>query len=331
MNRSLPEFADSFNSIHYFPAVAQIEGSPKTPLNQPFSIHGVAQQMKLANETLFLNPALAQTIGLDNRLLRSTNFIKRPEWMAGRDDSSQSIFFGDLTLTVDKGVNGANYNFPVAVKPYFATKMETDPWESALHEYIGCLLLNATATVRTFAPVGIWVDEESKPFLLTHFEEDVISLDNISLLETDESGGIDETVPTIYPLQHTADILAMLHAQGFKHGDAQIKNFASDMFQGLVCDLVRLRRIVAPGELALDANSIRRQIAYDLKMLIGSVIEQAYLPPESTLDMRQTLETNLVQPYLEKVLEQTDSPIYDLCCDGSIDLPAITDGILDQI
>ncbi len=327
----MPEYSASFNLIHYFPAVTQIDGSLRTPLNAPFTIPGVASQLREASDTLFLNPALGKKIELNDRLLRATNFVRHPEWTAGREDSSQSIFFGDFTLVVDKGAQGENHTFPTAVKPYLETQNETDPWESALHEYIGCLLLNATNSIRTFMPIGIWVDERSKPFLLTHFEEEVVSLDNMSLLTAMESLPQDEAVVSALPLQFAADVLAMLHSQGFKHGDAQLKNFASDMLQGLVCDLVRLRRIVAPEEVAPDAESIRSQITYDLKLLIGSVVEQAYIPPESEIDMRHAVRENLVLPYLQKMLGALSSPIASLCCDGSVDLSAITDGLLDQI
>ena len=331
MNRSLPQSAESFNSIHYFPSLVQIGENIRTPLNKPFLVPGLIEQLRESRETLFINPTLSQGIELNERLLRSTNFIKHPEWSVGRDDSSQGIFFGEYNLVVDKGSNGVSFNYPVAVKPYHETKAETDPWESAIHEYIGCLLLNKTGSIRTFDPIGIWVDEEKKPFLLTHFEEEVISLDNFSLLEVSSSDNNKEESPTIYPLQYTADVLAMLHSNGFSHGDAQIKNFASDRLQGLVCDLVRLRRIVAPEEVIPDANAIRSHIANDLKMLIGSVIEQAYMPPESIVNMRQTIDTNLVQPYVKKMKNQISSPIHALCCDGSIELEIITTGLLDQI
>jgi tRNA A-37 threonylcarbamoyl transferase component Bud32 len=273
----------------FYPPVLPIEGEPQIPLKSEFTIPELKDQLGSTTEAFIFNPEFMVELGLDRYLLKSAHFTEVSEWKAGREDSFHQVFFGELELIVDKGPNGESAVIPVAIKPYFTAK------RLAIHEYVAQGLINQQRNMETFHPIGFWTQDNKSVFLLTRFEEDVKTLDNVNWM----LGGEDELNVHLEPfaaLRACAKALALMHSKGFVHRDAQIKNMGVDSNGIRIVDLQQMRRF-SLSDFGYDTES-RLMVSGDFQKLTESVIERSYLSDFNSTKKRQIIDSNLITPYL---------------------------------
>lgn len=278
------EVADGMTNSMY-PEFAVIEGEPNLDNFHSFTIPGLEEQLKEARSTYVLHPHFARELKVGERLIQATYFAVREDWAVGREDSSQAVFFGENEIQVD-GLD--SQTVPVAVKPY-----KIFDRDRAIHEYAALDYFRDSPHLQTFEPLGFWVDEHGYVSLLTRFEENVVSLDNINWSK-EGNDPLEEHYTLFEALQKSAQILARLHIQGFAHRDAQVKNMAVDKSTNKVrlIDLTTLERIHDtdnPDEVAWE-----RAVADDLRTLVSSVRNRGYLRGEVPKETRNMVNMALL-------------------------------------
>jgi hypothetical protein len=268
-----------------YPTFEVIEGEPNLDKFDSFTIPGLEDRLKEGRSTYFLHPRFADELGVGERLIQATYFSVREDWAVGREDSSQAVFFGENEINID---GAENHTVPFAVKPYKIFERDR-----AIHEYVALDHFQDNPGLRSFEPLGFWVDEQGYPSLLTRFEQNVISLDNIDWSK-DGQHPLKDHFSLFEALQKSAQILARLHIQGFTHRDAQIKNMAVDTSQDEVrlIDLTTLQKIHDTDE--PDEIKWERAVADDLRTLVSSVRNRGYLRGEVQKDVRNMVNMALL-------------------------------------
>ncbi len=312
--------AEGFSVTTLYPTTVPIEGTAETPVGGKFKIPLLAERMGDSENTLFLDPEMRTQLGLGEYLLRSRGFIPRPDWSIGREASVQQVFFGELILNVDKGFSGEEVDIPVAVKPYHTAK------RNAVHEYVGFGVVNGLSCVESFHPLGFWVDSSGKTFLLTRFEEDVVTFDNINWEKGDEDP-LSQHYGPFSALGFSARIIARLHSNGFSHRDAQIQNLAEGNSGTRIADLTTLVRFMSPE--IIDPALIRKGVVIDLKKLIESVNRQGYLAESDRERRYQIITSNLIAPYLSMIRHPSSGIDYDV--QQEVDFDGIVESLMEII
>jgi tRNA A-37 threonylcarbamoyl transferase component Bud32 len=279
---------NKFEIPDFYPTVRAIEGTPQLPIKQEFTIPGLKEALVESSESFFLKPEFMRDLSLDNYLLRSARFTDRSDWRIGREDSSQQVFFGELDLTVDKGSAGESRVVPIAIKPYCIKK------RAAIHEFVALDLINEHRNMEAYHPIGFWAQDPKNIFLLTMFEAEVQTLDNINW-QLNGSDTLNEHFEPFGALRACASILARMHSQGYAHRDAQIKNMGVDGRGIRIVDLTQMRRISIPD--FSDDMEARLMVLEDFEKLTDSV-NKNYLSDVDSSRKRQIIEANLVEPYL---------------------------------
>ncbi len=165
---------------------------------------------------LFVTDSFAQRWneqGIPNRW----SFNLQPLLRSGRDDSRHKVFFGAIKEDYFHG--GIQHVTQVAVKP-FGREEETYAFhEFAMHEY---LRERGLPTFRTLGMLALEADENQdipRLFLLSQFEPNVMTMDNISWGERTPEEQWQE-------VDRGLQTLATLHAEMIFFGDYFFKNVA---------------------------------------------------------------------------------------------------------
>jgi hypothetical protein len=286
-----------------------------------FSIPGLEQKLAEDRGTYFLHPRFASELGLENgQMIESLHFAHREDWAVGREDSTQVVFFGEADISVD---DGQTHNVGLAVKPYNIFHRDR-----AIHEYVALEHFHDDPHLKSYEPLGFWVDSTGYPFLLTRFEESVISLDNAQW-DKDGDNPLKEHFSLFEALQRSAQILARLHIRGFTHRDAQIKNMAIDTNTDTIrlIDLTKLAKIHEvdePREIEWE-----RAVADDLRTLVASVRRRGYLRGEAVKDSRNMVNMALLAIHASIVRHPSSRP--SLFPDASRMVTTIDKDILNEV
>lgn len=276
----------SLDMPEFCPAVLVASAEIITPENEEFTIPGLQESMSGATNTFFFEPEMADRLQLDRQSLKDAKFVLKPEWSEGRTDCVHNLTFGMQELSMD---SGESFSLPIAVKPY-------DLEHSALiHELASFRYINGLGVMESFHPVGVWVDDKGSSYLLSHFEPAVISLDNV---DWDQNGRspLQEYFTLLDALERSAQILSRLHAAGFIHGDAQIKNMAVDYRGVRLVDLTTMRLLSSSEE--ERPGDLMRAMYRDISTLIESVDAKGFLEADKTENKRQVINSCLIRPYL---------------------------------
>ena len=137
----------------------------------------------------------------------------------GRQKNSHGLIFGQLVL---RSQYDREKQALVAIKPH-------DTPKDAMHEFNVTNYINGygkpTRPILAFEPLGFHRFEDTGQYgLITRYDEAVISYDNV--FWDPEFEPTEEQVRKA--LGKCGVALAMIHNFGLSHGDAQVKNFASD-------------------------------------------------------------------------------------------------------
>lgn len=164
----------------------------------------------------------------------------RPDYLVGRDDSLNRVRFADLTLST-KG--GKLTTQPVAIKPLARTYLASQECRTA-HA------INQIAPRTTFQPVGFMRTSDGGASLLTAFEQGVVSFDN-----TLWSAERPSPQQIEWALGCAAASLIFLHANGYRHGDFQVKNTAYDLsLASRIIDVTSTKKATNPPAFQEDIS-----------------------------------------------------------------------------
>lgn len=280
------ESAEAMN-VEFYPSVAAIEATP-TLDPRAAETRRAEEQLACSQGSFVLRPEFMALHGLNEYLLQSSRFAEREDWAVGRQDSTYGVFFGELEMAID---DGKTVIVGIAAKPYRVLERER-----AVHEYAGLEYFNGHSELKTFQPIGFWINKHGDPVLLTVFEEPVKSFDNVDWGKTGEAA-FDGHYDLLTALQKSAQILARLHASGFAHRDAQIKNMAVDTHSRGVrlIDLTTLTVVDGGNQ---DQITKWSQLVYDdLRTLVGSVRSRGYLAEDTTENAREMIKLALLDPH----------------------------------
>lgn len=256
-----PEFVvPGFSPIH-----TVIPDSIETPVMNLFAVPGLAEGLQTDGAQFWFSPEFNASLRTDERSIAATSYVEVLDWKEGREASYHQVEFGNLVLTFD---DGEVTTVPIAVKPY-------PGWaEYAVHEYAATQVINSSGFIESFKPLGFLVDYEGNIFYLTHFEEHVTSLDNIDWRKSADDR-MFEHITNLEGLERAAYTLGRLHANGFVHRDAQIKNFAACNGVIRAIDLEQMALVHTPE--APNLELLQQEITHDLLVLIGSLYAEGYL------------------------------------------------------
>lgn len=300
------------------PVCHLIDGAPQIIPRSEFELEGLDMLMQRNAGVFLLNGELGRHLELDTHVIHGSNFTLRDDWAVGRGESGQQVYFGELDLGVSNGVHTI---LPVACKPY--TLMER---QRAIHEYVAMLHFKDDPNLKSFTPIGFWVDKYGVPTLLSQFEEDVVSLDNV---DWNKNG--DDPLGMHYDLfdalQKAALTAARLHAKGYVHKDFGINNAAVDRKNKEIrlTDLTTLRLIHSPEDPRPEDWQL--QVTIELKRLISSVRKRGYLSSEQPKRVKEmiglgllTLHASFIRhpssgvnlfPNVSEIIDQIDSEILE--------------------
>lgn len=246
------------------PPAQVIEGAERLNVRRDFSVDGLEEKLMRGSGSFFFAPEFVSELGTDSNLLTHSRFMLREDWAEGRERSAQGVFFGELTLGTD---GDSETTIGVACKPYPVLQRHR-----AVHEYTAMRHFAKRAVPQAYEPLGFWVTEAGHVVLLSRFEQPVESFDNIRW-RVPKQPTLWEESDVVSALKKAARILGLLHAQGFVHKDAQVKNMAMDIITQEVrlIDLTTMRLVHTPEKPNLKAWS--NGIKVDLLQLIGTVLE----------------------------------------------------------
>lgn len=272
---------------NFYPGAQQITGDLLIDAGKLFRIDGLVDEIKLSSNQFWLKADLFNELGLDTHLLQSADFQEVEEWKVGRTKSKSKVFFGKLSLTVDDPVRTA-LELDVACKPFHG-------WVSgAVHEYASYEHVNQEGFIETFHPIGFWVDGNSKVFLLSHFENDVVTLDNVDWQHNTDDP-LRQHLNIFTALERAAYSLGRFHSRGYALNDALAQNLAADSHGIRAVDLEQLR-LIHTSE-SPDIEAMRAHMFKDARDFIGSVLVQGFLYGDSPENKLRVLQTGFLQPY----------------------------------
>lgn len=321
-----PSVEKKYPGSDQFPQFEIFTGRHQIPLRCDFYIEDAEELMRTTRNTFLFGPEQASALGLSKAMLDATDFTERLDWAETREDSRQGVYFGELTFYK---ADGDEKTVHVACKPFSSVTHRA----RALHEYVAYDLFSKDARIKSFTPLGIWMDEEGRATLLTYFEEDVISLDNFDWGKTEEDP-LKDHIDLFTALKRAAFSLGLLHIKGYTHRDAQIKNMAVDRRNGGVrlIDLTSLRRIYEhkdPKTREETKDDWTRAVYADLNKLVESVVQKGYLLNDDAEDVRSIIEATLLDVHLGLV--RHPSTLAFLFDEASRDVEMVRETIGDNI
>lgn len=175
-----------------------------------------------------------------------------------RQDSANAVYFGQLAVSMHHPGDSDVRTELVAIKPL------TNPTEAA-HEFGAMTWINESIGGQgkrpdTFRVLGFFKQNDGTTAMISRYEQNVISLDNIFNKEFGKS-----RVERF--LGYCAATLGFLHVNGGVHGDAQIKNIAIDGEGVRIIDLTYFQRF----DPTIPELNIKYNIEDDLRTIVGSL------------------------------------------------------------
>lgn len=161
----------------------------------------------------------------------SAIFNEIGEFEQTRQENAHGLVFGQLILDGAFGEERAEF---AALKPFDTPKGVAHELAVAYY-FMG---VGHSHNFNTFQPLGVTRLDNGQYALLTKYEHGVKSQDNIFWNPKHESS----TTVQHRSLGRIATVLASMHAAGWTHGDAQVKNFFSSNFDELfIADLESMK------------------------------------------------------------------------------------------
>jgi tRNA A-37 threonylcarbamoyl transferase component Bud32 len=197
-----------------------------------------------------------------------SRFENNEEWLEGRRDSIQGVFFGYIAL-------GNEIETPVAVKP-FLSNLKYGVHETAL------LMHLQKKGLPVYEVLGAAWSKDQGYTMITKFEEDSKSLDNIVWRKGIEAP-LSDHLTNLEAIKQVGRTLGLLHGNGIIHGDAQIKNFAVNGDEVRIVDLAGAR--VVADESSVDEVKLRIGMYEDVMLFLDSLKSRGFIG-DGTIDQK---------------------------------------------
>ncbi len=265
--------------------ISPLEGESVIPVEGMFSIPKVAEALGEYTGRLWLKPEFIEAHSPYSNFVVGNGFDEHWEWGETRRNSANHVLFGDITL----GFGGSPVTVPVACKPYGVDH------DYALHEYVASEYVNRLGFMRTFDPIGIWVNDEKAAFLITRFEGDVKSFDNLDWAGTGDPSKLKLDIG--YGLERAAYTLGRYGAQGLTNRDLQAKNVAYNEKTGALraIDLEQLRLVQTKETPNLEA--MYDAMLHEMLLFIASIHDAGFRWEQNQQDASGILRRALLDPY----------------------------------
>lgn len=104
------------------------------------------------------------------------------------------------------------------------------------------------------------------------------------------------------PMRRMGQFAAAIHSHGITHGDLQAKNIGQDLFGNSI--LFDLEDAVFADPQEVNEYDFISRAGDDLTVLMGSLVDRGFLWNSTDTIFRQELENNLINPYLDTIIEQ---------------------------
>lgn len=203
-----------------------------------------------------------------------------------RERNTQGLIFGQLIL---KSKSDKEKNTLVAVKPFENLAL-------ALNELAATDFVNKSSGPDSFKPLGFYRFDDGAYGLITEYEPEVVSLDNIFWDE--------ENRPTIEQIQKAIKIAALslsaIHGEGLSHGDFQPKNAVSDNNGPRLADLATAQGFPIGPDGKFKIDTIRGRVWTDVDKFYNN-LNTGVEDPEKHGDYREIIIEEFAPLYFEGV------------------------------
>ena len=270
----------------------------------------VSSELKQAVQSVETDSFLILPTVIDKEVLETAAlclFNELPDLAITRQESKHQVRFGQLIVQSYLGEERAELS---ALKPH--NTANTVAHEFSLSRYF--MGTGQSHGFRTFEPQGMARLASGEYALLSKYEHGVRSLDNVFWNpEHDNNPGLITRA-----IGKTAYLLGALHAAGWTHGDAQVKNmFVSNYQEVFIADLESMRPFKHKNGRLVE-QQIDHSINDDLRTLCKSYnshrddLEQ---PTEEQVDLFSLIYTGIVNNPRSAVpieLRKTSSRLKDI-------------------
>lgn len=204
-----------------------------------------------------------------------------------RERNTHGLVFGQLIL---KSTSDKEKNTLVAVKPFDRLAFALD--ELAATEFVN----SRDGRPNGFRPLGMYRFQDGAYGLITAYEPEVVSLDNIFW----DEDNIPTTDQVSKALKVGAVSLYSIHVDGATHGDFQAKNAVSDNQGPRQADLATFRGFPVHADGNIKVDSAAQRIWGDVDKFISS-LNSGIEDPAAYRDYRDQIVEEFAPVYLDGV------------------------------
>lgn len=218
-----------------------------------------------------------QFYGILDRESLTASFVENEDFSKGRTCSAHGVKFGQLVLasTFDQELPTH-----IAIKPFPSRglMLQESPIKALVHEWAATEYVAGLSNYeRIYVPLGIWKDGDGTPQMITLFDEQSQTLDNVFWARGKVAANTGHE-KIISALSLSLYALGILQGAGLTHGDPQIKNFARDSKHIRFVDLTELEPLQEDTGTIVDSYANRQAVRNDLKWLTLSTLDQRQRP-----------------------------------------------------
>lgn len=222
------------------------------------------------------------------------SFIDSPELGLGRDEGRHQPRFGQMII------NGAGLHerpILVTVKP-FNGSTDKQPDELMQREWAASNYLNSLSDRQlAYLPLGAWRTAKGVNHLISLYEHDVKSYDNVFWADKELSPEALRAQTIEHALNDCIRGLGYLHGLGLVHTDAEVKNLAANLSGIRFIDLEGIKQLPREGTTVEDSGETVRLIRNDLETLFDSTIQVD--------ENRKAVANVLAKPKMDERLAKT--------------------------
>lgn len=198
------------------------------------------------------------------------SFIGEEMLGAGREEAQHQLRFGQMLF------NGRGYYerpVLVAMKP-FRPFTDDDPAYALSNEWAANAYLNSVSDRQiAYLPLGVWRDSNQTDHLITLYEHDVTSYDNIFWADRNANPEALRRSSIEHAFADCLRGLGYLHGVGLAHSDAEVKNLAADISGVRVIDTDGVGTMPRTGDRIDPSDQSAGMMRNDLELFFTSTMQ----------------------------------------------------------
>ena len=198
------------------------------------------------------------------------SFIDNAELGLGRDEARHQPRFGQMILN---GVGLHERPILIAAKPFHGEEDE-HPDTYLQREWTASNYLNSLSDRElAFIPLGVWRTAEGINHLLSLYEHDVKSYDNVFWADKSITPEALRSTNIEHALTDCLRGLGYLHGVGLVHTDAEAKNMAADFSGVRFIDLEGIKQLPRKGSQVENSETTINLVRHDIETFFDSTIQ----------------------------------------------------------